>query len=68
MFILVEKFKYFIADEFRIGLGLFGRDFLEVLDGGCLFDGFLLILMVDGGGGGLVQTGSGTVVGLVELM
>jgi hypothetical protein len=34
LLIPIKELENFVADEFRVGLGSFGRDFFEVLDGG----------------------------------
>jgi hypothetical protein len=34
LLIPIEELENFVADEFGVGLGSFGRDFFEVLDGG----------------------------------
>ena len=33
LFIAIEELENFVADEFGVGAGSFGRDFFEVLDG-----------------------------------
>lgn len=50
LLIPIEEFENFVADEFGVGLGSFGRDFFEVLDGGWFGDWFLFVLIVDFGG------------------
>ncbi len=34
LLIPIEELEDFVADEFGVGLGSFGRDLFEVLDGG----------------------------------